>query len=167
MIRKCKFLFVFFFLTNITLSMAMAKDSAKDLSFRCITTMPTTSFLLRTEGKEVVLTTIHHNGTPYMPIHEGIVVPHDFSYLQSVANHLTLMGDSNEFRFPKNKCQIYGHALMSCHGGERKVFNGEEMEALSLHTAKIKEAAFGETSEKIKVVLSVNVLYDGECKFDF
>jgi hypothetical protein len=158
---------------------ASAFAAPKKLNFSCMTSMPTTTFELRTVGDKVVLKTIHHNGVAFMPIHEGIVVPHDFSYLQSVSEHLTVMGDENEFRFPISKCEVYGKGLMSCHGGERKVFGEYEMDALELHTSKVTEEAYGRTFEKRKVTLSVNILgyapvqditndfYGNECSFDF
>lgn len=158
---------------------APGKAEPLKLEFRCVNSMPTSSFLLRTEGRELVLTTIHHNGTPYMPIHEGIVVPNDIPYLKSVAEHLIKMGDRNEFRFPLENCKVYGHGLMSCAGGEKKNFGGEEMEALNLYTSKITEEAFGQKFERYKVTLSVNIsgfvpvqdimneFYGSECSFSF
>ena len=147
--------------------------------FKCQSTMPTTSFLLKTVDDHVVLTTVHHNGTSYMPIHEGIIVPNDFSYLKSVADVLVKMGEHNEFKFPLKKCEIHGYGLISCRGGESKVINGKEFEALSFYTSKITEEALGNVFQKNKVVLSVyidgfvpvqtitNDFYGDECQFNF
>jgi len=128
-----------------------------NFDFKCVNRMPMTSFILKTEGEFAVLTTIHHNGTAFMPIHEGIVVPNYITYLKDVSSVLPLMGDRNEFRFPITKCKIYGEKQMSCINGSTENFQGREMQALFLSTSKIQESAFGRTSDRIKVSLSVNV----------
>lgn len=146
------------------LSFANSKPSTESsplkksvFDFKCINKMPMTSFLLRTDEDDVVLTTIHHNGTAFMPIHEGIIVPNDITYLKDVSSVLTLMGDRNEFRFPLSKCKIYGPGQMSCIKGSTENFQGREMQALFLATSKIQESIYGRTFERIKVSLSVNV----------
>ncbi len=169
---------VFVFLVSCLSFTVFAKDKLS-YEFKCQSTMPTTSFLLKTVDDNVILTTVHHNGTPYMPIHEGIIVPNDFSYLQSVADVLIKMGDFNEFKFPLKKCEIHGEGLISCRGGESKVMNGKEFQALSFYTSKITEEALGQVFQKNKVVLSVyingfvpvqtitNDFYGEECQFNF
>ncbi len=116
-----------------------------------------TSFLLRTEGNEVVLTTIHHNGTNFMPIHEGIVVPHDLGYLKDVSRILTQMGDRNEFGFPLKKCEIYGPRQMSCSQGSPVILNGQEMRGFFLSTSTVKEATLGKVFENTKITLSLQI----------
>lgn len=116
-----------------------------------------TSFLLRTENAEVILTTIHHNGTAFMPIHDGIIVPNDIRYLTEVASILTPMGDRNEFRFPIDKCKVYGPQQIGCSNGSSQKFGNHEMSALYLMTSKINEQAFGESFDQLKVTLSVYI----------
>lgn len=148
-----KIFFLFFAIALTT----TAQSNTPSIDFKCVNRFPQTSFILKTEGSEAVLTTIHHNGTKYMPIHEGVVVPNDISYLKDVANVLTLMGDRNEFRFPIAKCKIYGPGQMSCANGSSENFQGREMRAFYLHTSKITEQSLGRTFERLKVTFSVNV----------
>jgi hypothetical protein len=149
------------------------------IAFRCVATMPTTSFILETQGEEAVLTTIHHNGTGYMPIHEGVIVPNDLPYLARKAELLKKMGERNEFRFPLANCKVYGSGLLSCHGGNAQVFEGVAMRALSLETSKVTERAPGVVAESVKVRLSVQIdgfspvqdvvnnFYGEECRLGF
>ena len=127
------------------------------LSMKCVRKYPTTSFLVRTEGSEVILTTVHHNGTGYMPIHDGIIVPNDFPYLTEKSQLLTQMGDRNEFRFPINKCKIFDENMISCSSGETKKFNELEVTALSFHTSLIQTKAYGLTAEYVKVSVDLNI----------
>ena len=172
---KCLFIVfgICFFIQN-----AFAEEKAK-YNFKCVNKSPTTSFLLSTEGNEVVLTTVHHNGPSYMPIHEGIIVPNDIPYLSEVARHLMKMGERNTFRFPIKNCIVTGPGLLSCHGGNRLNFNGTEIEALRLVTSKGSEHSPYVSYEYNRVTLSVNVTgfapvqdlsilyFENECKFDF
>ncbi len=154
-------------------------ETHPDISLRCVTGMATTSFLLRTQGTDVVLTTVHHNGTGYMPIHEGIVVPNDMGFLSDKAKVLMQMGDRNEFRFPRARCKIFGPGLLTCSGGERKRFGDLEMEALSFVTGKVTQRDSGQSTDFVRVALSVNVIghppvmdiamyyTESECRFQF
>lgn len=158
---------------------AIGSKVQKELSFRCVSSMPTTSFILTDKGSEVVLTTIHHNGTKFMPIHEGIIVPNDLPYLTSKAEVLQKMSDFNEFKFPKEKCQVYGPDLINCSGGERKKFGDLEIEALSVSTSKVTEEFMGRAFASYRVSLFINITdfvpsqlismnyYDKECVFSF
>jgi hypothetical protein len=150
-----------FLFSALTSNARTSVENSASIDFKCVNSMPQTSFILRTDDKsntdEVILTTIHHNGTQFMPIHEGVVVPNDFNYLNDVAGVLTLMGDRNEFRFDRRKCKIYGPGQMSCSSGSREIFQGREMQALFLNISHITEKAFGRTFENIKVTLSIYV----------
>jgi hypothetical protein len=160
-------------------SAALKPQSADPLTLDCKSKAATTTFQLRSVGDEVVLTTIHHNGTKYMPIHEGVVVPNDIKYLKEKSTLLEKMGDRNEFRFPRAKCHTYGKGLMGCFGGDTKKFGDTEMTALSFNTAKMRQQAFDTEVEYTKVTLSVQIsgyvpvqdlvmyYYDDECKFSF
>jgi hypothetical protein len=145
---------IFVFVLGLA-SVAFAKH--QDIHFKCVSQLPTTSFMAKTEGDELVLTTIHHNGTAFMPIHDGIVVPHDLAYLSEVSNILTTMGEQNDFRFPLKKCSIDGPGQLDCFGGGSQSFQGRQMEALNLYTSKLRESAFGKNFDQVKVTLSIYV----------
>lgn len=114
-----------------------------------------------------------------MPTHDGITTPSDLPYLTQAATALKNMGAKNQFRFPKAKCKIYGAGLLSCSGGERKILNGVEMEALSLLVTKITTEVFDMKVLSTKITLDVNIAnfvpvqevtmeYDpSDCQFSF
>jgi len=132
---------------------------AKQISFdfKCESNPKTTSFILETSGEEMLLTTKHVNGVDFMPVHEGIITPHDLTYLTEVSTQLKHMGMQNLFRFPKSRCKIYGEGVMSCFGGNSQVLDGVKMQALSLNTQKVTTQLFDDKVESIKVILDVNI----------
>lgn len=134
---------------------AEAKQSSFD--FKCETNPKTTSFILETSGDEMLLTTKHVNGVDFMPVHEGIITPHDLPYLTDASTMLKHMGAQNQFRFPKTKCKSYGEGVMSCFGGNSQALGGVQMQALSINTQKITTQVFDVKVESIKVVLDVNI----------
>lgn len=147
------------------------------IAFKCMTGFPTTTFTVRTEGNEVVVETLHHNGVKYMPIHRGIVVPSDIPYLEAKTKVLGKMGARNEFRFPLDKCKIYGKGLMSCAQGNSQVFDGTRMTATYFNTSTSTDRTMEFSFDKTTVTLSVNIegfvpvqeismdYWDGECDF--
>jgi hypothetical protein len=129
--------------------------SPAPISLLCATDMPTTSFELAQSGNDVILKVKHANGTPYMPIHEGVVVPHDFDYLQFKANNLTKLGAYTEFKFAADKCKTFGHGLIACSDGETKKFNGVTMQALDFFTTRVHESTMGTEVDYWKATLSI------------
>jgi hypothetical protein len=120
--------------------------------------MPTTTFLLEEDGADMRLTLVHHNGVDFMPIHQGIIVPHDLGFLAGKAKVLTRLGDRTEFRFPRARCSTFGAGLISCSGGERKNIGGLDVEALNLVTSVSTRKVFDEKVEYYGVNLSLNVM---------
>ncbi|MGE3260323.1 MAG: hypothetical protein AB7K68_00950 [Bacteriovoracia bacterium] len=151
---------------------------AEKFGFACKAAMPTTSFMLEDRGEEMVLKVLHHNGTAYMPIHEGIIVPNDMAYLERKAKTLPLLGTETEFRFPRSRCKTFGEGLISCAGGERRTIGGLDVEALNLVTERNTRQIFDMKFSFTRVVLSLNIAgsppvqemsmnyYNDECKFD-
>ncbi|MGZ3657563.1 MAG: hypothetical protein ACXVCS_18545 [Bdellovibrionota bacterium] len=141
----------FLFLLSLLASPAFAAP----LSIKCDTDMPTTIFDFSEQGDQYLLKVKQVNGVAFMPIHEGVIVPHDFPYLQSKANMLTRLSDYVEFHFPKDKCTIHGKGLISCGDGERKKFGDIEMQALNFYTGKVHEDTMGLSLDSWKVTLSI------------
>ena len=149
------------------------------VQMKCMQKFPTTTFLAKTEGSEVILTVIHHNGTKYMPIHEGIIVPGDLNYMAEKAQMMMKMGDRQEFRFPLNKCKVYKDNVLSCINGETKKFQDIEVTAMSFHSSLISSQFLDSTTEYVKLSLNINIsgyvpqqeimnnFYPSECQFSF
>jgi hypothetical protein len=122
---------------------ALAQTPPAPFSLQCSTSMPTTAFKLSLEGDQYLLQVRHLNGVAFMPIHEGVVVPHDFPLLQDKARLLEKMGEYTEFHFPARNCKTYGKGQLSCGDGETKKFGDTEMQALGFSTAKVHESTMG------------------------
>ncbi len=99
---------------------ALPAHAASDVAvnFRCVTSSPTTSFVVETKEAKVLLTVVHHNGVPYMPIHRGIIVPADLPLLARKAEVMQKAGDRFEIEFERRNCQNYGKDLYSCGQGK-------------------------------------------------
>ena len=142
----------------LLLSLALVSPStfaAAPLSLFCSTEMPTTSFELSSQGDQYLLKVRHLNGVAFMPIHEGVIVPHDFPYLESKAQMLEKLGNYTEFHFPAAKCKTYGKGQLSCSDGETKKFGNTEMKALDFYTSKVHESSLGLELDSYKVTLSI------------
>lgn len=149
------------------------------VELKCMQKFPTTTFLAKTEGNEVVLTVIHHNGTQYMPIHEGIIVPGDLNYMSEKAQLIMKMGDRQEFRFPLNKCKVYKNNIFSCSSGNTKKFQDIEVTATSFNSSLMTAQFLDSTTEYVKLSLNFNIsgyvprqemtnnFYPSECQFNF
>jgi hypothetical protein len=140
-----------------TIAISAHAKPVENIKFECVTGYPTTSYLVRTEGKEVVMQVFHHNGAKYMPIHEGNVVPNDLPMLAKKAAEFPKMGEEQEWRFPLERCQIYGPGLMACHGGETKTLNGTKVEVMSVTTSTSTQQVYDYTFKSYKVSVGVKM----------
>lgn len=146
------------------------------VNFRCITSMPTTSFLAATSGEEVRLTVIHHNGVKYMPIHRGIVVPADFPLLQKKAEVMQKLGDRFEMVFEKKNSRHYGAKLYGCSQGKVIADGATSATGADLLTRTSTERVFDLEFAKSQVSAGFRVdgtyyeiendFYGEDCKFD-
>lgn len=89
---------------------------AENIDLVCVSQFPTTSFVMQEVEGKVQVRVIHHNGTKYMPIWEGIIVPNDLSTLQNAAEVLPKLGDRLEFSWDRKFCN-QDEGLISCSGG--------------------------------------------------
>jgi hypothetical protein len=124
-------------------------------SLQCSTDEPTTAFGLTLDGDQYLLRVRHFNGVEFMPIHEGVIVPHDLPLLRDEAQMLEKMGDYAEFHFPRANCKVYGKGQLSCGDGEKKKFGDTTMQAVGFDTTTVHESAFGQEFDSYKITLSI------------
>lgn len=122
--------------TTLLILVANAAMAIPKLS--CVTGLPTTSFLLIEKENSVELTTIHHNGTQYAPIYNGVVTPSDFNLLKKTADFFEKLGDRFVINFKKEDCRLEEDKFYTC-------FLNDEFEVAGV---KLKNAYFT-TSESI------------------
>lgn len=154
---------IIFFLSFLTFAQTKIKYSEKKLSetgityFRCLNSWPQTAFIGNVADKQLKLTTSHVNGTAYMPIKYGVVVPNDIFNIQTASHHLQTMGDHNTFSFPIENCSMFSEKQIYCYRGDSQNFSGRKFEAMTFVTSEITENFRGQDYKQIKAVLSVNV----------
>lgn len=160
-------------------TVAFANSNA-NIDFTCITEFPTTTYELKTDTSkkdpEVLFSVIHHFGTKNMPIHNGIITPSDFPYLQRKAEVMEKLGSDFTVSFKKERCEVSGPELVSCGSSTPAIINGTEVRSYGLVTRLVETKVYEYTYKTHQVVFSF--VYEGmnydipmqytpqECKFN-
>lgn len=100
--------------------------TAGDIVLTCVTEFPTTSFVVSTEGEEVVARVIHHNGSGYAPAFSGTFTPNDLKILAERGELVRKMKPDMTFRWPLSKCKKLGSPLVFQCFGTEDVQEGED-----------------------------------------
>lgn len=145
---------LFFGLLHIPF-IALATDR---MDMTCVTEFPTTTFILRDDGKELHTQVIHHNGAKYMPIFDGLATPQDLGILHERANVLTDLPTNLTFTWPLDKCSVQDEMIQSCFGATAiQEYNGHKVNAWSLSTSWLTEKTpYGKFNSR-KVNLNIDV----------
>ncbi|MGE3758695.1 MAG: hypothetical protein AB7H97_13115 [Pseudobdellovibrionaceae bacterium] len=152
------------------------KEEGVAVNLKCVTEMPTTSYLASTEGEKVKVTMIHHNGTKYMPIYSGNLTPSDIPEMQKRSEILQKLGERVEIVFEKKNCNRYGAGLYSCGMGQIESKSGIKVESVGLLTRVSTDRLYDIVFEKNTVSLTVyidgrnysidNDFYFNTCRFE-
>lgn len=146
---------------------APSAPSDTDLTVTCFTGFPTTTFLVAPtgDGKNVTVRVYHHNGTDYMPIHSGVVVPHDFTLLSKRAKELTSLGNDYQFSFPREKCEVIADMVLHCSDfkAEAQTINGRTVRGFSFYSTASREVSFAGTYDYLDLTMFIDI--DGESYF--
>lgn len=164
----------------------IAKKSAKAsrpqevAPFKCISGLPTSTFILEKSPEKantMLLKMIHHNGIPFMPIFQGIVVPNDLQYLKDKVEVMGKLGDYVTFEFPSEYCKKYDDQVYSCSHGSSQFIDGVEYQAFSLTTSVMTRKVYEYNWTYNRVTLMVYIsghapveeftmdYYENECQF--
>lgn len=162
-------------LTSLTIASAAAPAEAEaarpasdaELALVCVTEMPTTSMILQPVAEKDVLhlTVMHHHGTNYMPIHEGVVVPNDLAILDARAKVLAALGTMYEFDLPKSGCKLVADKVFQCnnYGSPGTVIGGKKVSLLSLYSSATKDVSFAGTYDYVTLTMFLEI--DGQTYF--
>jgi hypothetical protein len=134
--------------------------SAGSINMSCVTSWPTTTHVVRTESDLVNVTVIHHNGTKYMPIHEGIVVPNDIAIIERKARVLSKLGTRMSFQWPTAHCSRTSAFLFKCSGGGPTEVNGVTLTPFAIFTSIQEEQ--GIAGRVVRHQVSLHLIIDGE-----
>jgi hypothetical protein len=72
----------------------------------CVTSEPTTSYVILEDEKGYELQALQHNGVGYMPIHDGTITSNDLAYIAKNAEVLKKLGARMKVRFEKSECKV-------------------------------------------------------------
>jgi hypothetical protein len=120
-----------------TLAALLISTSTFAMELSCVTEFPTTSVYGEEQGDEFVVMVYHHNGTGYLPLHNGIITPNDLPVMQERAQIFESLGQLYEFRYPLSECQRIDKDIMTCSKGKETVINGVKVRPWSLYTMRI------------------------------
>ena len=140
---------------------AFAKTAEK-VDFVCMTEFPTTTYELKEQdvkNGDVYFSVTHHFGTKNMPIHNGIITPSDFPYLQKKAEVMKKLGDNFMVVFKKDRCQISGPELYSCASSKPTDINDVEVRSYGVVTRIVETKVYEYSYKTHQVVFSF--VYDG------
>lgn len=136
------------------------------VALSCVTSVPTTSFLVRPEDSRISVEWVNHNGVEYMPIHEGVVTAYDLPILAERARVLKEVGDSLKFYFPMSGCEIFGdQKVLQCHdyNSEVQQINGHKVQGVSFYSSVLQEASI--VGHFSYVTTTLMVIIDGKTYF--
>ena len=86
--------------------MAVAGAHAAPANFTCATDPLSTSAVVFTNGADVTIRIVHHNGTMYMPIASATVTPSDLKILEQKAQDLAQLGATYDLHIDAVGCTI-------------------------------------------------------------
>lgn len=117
--------------------------ASSPINMACVTEFPTTSFVAFTEGEELTIRVIHHNGVKFMPIWNGIITPNDLPTITEAANALYDLGNLLEFKIPVSDCEKMDGTLMNCFSSRPATeINGHLVRLWSVYTLESVEKSF-------------------------
>lgn len=135
-----------------------------DLVAVCITEFPTTSFIGMADGGKFNVSLINSNGAEYMPIHYGLVTPHDLAIMEKRAKVLKSLGRVSDFSFDLKDCGVYSDGTFSCTNGSTfKAQDGVEFELYSLYSGHSKQMI--NDNEYEQTVITAFLIVDKESYF--
>lgn len=146
---------------------------AAPVNMACVTEHPTTSFVAFTEGENINVRLIHHNGVKYMPVWSNIITPNDLPVISETANILSELGNSMNFTIPASSCEVDG-MMINCfgHSGVQEI-NGHKVNLWAVYTKIENERSFAGEFNSIWSNLAIDVdgksywipmkYYDYEC----
>ena len=131
-----------------------------DILLTCVTEWPTTSFVVSTEGEEVVARVIHHNGSGYAPAFSGTFTPNDLKILSERGELVRKMKSDTTFRWPKSKCKKLGTPLVfQCFGTDdvQEGEGGAKIAPFALYSTAKSEDGIAGHFDWISVALTFDV----------
>jgi hypothetical protein len=140
-------------------SVSGARAADTPINLTCITEVPSTSFVIWTEGKDLFGRVIYHFGSRFAPAINGIYTPNDLGVLAERASLVEKMQDVTTFRWPLSKCRRHDEFRFECFGTDdvQEGKNGEKLTPFALYTTRSSEDGIGGKWEYLSVTLTFQV----------
>lgn len=142
------------FFSSITLAAELP------VQLRCITPLPTTSFIVDTQNDKVRMSLVHHNGSKYMPIFTGTITPSDFPYLQDKAALLTRIPENITVEWNRSDCKTGEAGIFECTRGGDLQLGDLKVSSPAFLTSRSTRRTVGMTVERVSVKFSF-IVYNG------
>lgn len=136
---------------------SIAADEPIELT--CMTEWPTTSFVVSTEGEEVLARVVHHNGSGYAPAIVGTFTPNDLPILAERAALVRKMKNDMTFRWPRKNCKKLGEMIIQCFnsGDVQEGEGGAKIAPFALYSNARVEDGIAGRQETNSVAMSFDV----------
>ncbi|MBX3039389.1 MAG: hypothetical protein KF789_01620 [Bdellovibrionaceae bacterium] len=153
---------VLFFALSFHGSFAGAFASSQDdLRFVCATRHLTTTYaLFDTEEGGFKLHMVNHEGSQFMPIHEGLITAYDLKFLARKAELFGKMGARFVLSFDKGKCSLKNGEWSCFRPGDVRI-GDLDVKDLGFYLRKKKVEMTLITYESYRAMLSFNVGNEG------
>ncbi len=132
---------------------------ARPFELGCITEQPTTTFLIKEDGQEIVAKVFLHNGVQFAPVFQGLATYRDFPILQEQAKGVLKMQNAMTFRWPIKNCKIQDAVRFQCFGSsdEQPGLDGAKIKPFALYSGKVTEESIAGKLEWITIRFSFSV----------
>lgn len=137
-------------------SIAMSATPKSTLpSLKCISALPTTSFLLTEGEKSIQLRVINHNGAQFAPVYSGIVTPNDMDHVKKSGEFFNKIGDDFVINFEKNNCRLEEDKFFTCFINDESVISETKIHNIyfttSESTDRIPNYEFTRTNVRLSI----------------
>lgn len=153
-----------YLLTLFALALSVSAQGAEypDIKLTCVTESPSTSFVIESQGKELIARVIHHYGAKYAPAISGIFTPNDLPTLSRRAKAVEKMKNDMSFRWPLSKCKKHDDFRFECFGTDdvQEGEGGAKFAPFALYTTRVKEEGIAGALEYLQVTMSFDVDQD-------
>jgi hypothetical protein len=138
---------------------AAPKAAEEPIELTCVTEWPTTSFVVWSEGDEVLARVIHHNGSSYAPAIVGTFTPNDLPLLAERAALVKKMKNEMTFHWPRKKCKKLGELVLQCFGTDdvQEGEGGAKFAPFALYSTTRVEDGIAGRQESASVTLTFDV----------
>ena len=143
-------------LGSLLLQNSVQADSS--IFLQCITSAPTTSFLVETTANKVNVRMINHNGLLHAPTISGVFTPADLPSLAERAALVQKLGEDMVFQWDLDKCKKTSDFTLRCvRSRDLQDVNGTKISPLAFSVSKTVDSTAVGIFQSVRVRLDLEV----------